>query len=102
MTLPYDTGWQVTVDGKPVKAHKYLEMMKINLNSAGKHHVDLVYDFPQLRQGLKVSLAAGVGLIILLIVQAFTVWGWRIRNRRLERVAAANAPLFDPHHFDYR
>lgn len=102
MTLPYDTDWQVTVDGKPVKAHKYLELMKINLKTAGKHRVELKYTFPELRQGLKVSLAASFGLVILLIIQAITVWGWRIRNRHLERVAKAKAPLFDAHFFDYR
>ena len=102
MTLPYDTDWQVTVDGKPVKAHKNLELMKINLKTAGTHHVELKYTFPELRQGLKVSMAASVGLVILLIIQAITVWGWRIRNRHLERVARAKAPLFDAHFFDYR
>lgn len=101
MTLPYDTGWTIKVDGKKVKQHKYLELMKFNLDTAGQHRIEMKYTFPQLRQGLKVSLMATCGLIGLLIIQAFSVWGWRIRNRRLERVAAANAPLFDPHYFDY-
>ena len=64
LTVPYTSGWQVTVDGQPV------ELFRANIGfigfkvPSGIHTVEAHYEVPGLTAGLCVS-AAGVVLLLL-------------------------------------
>lgn len=64
LTVPYTSGWQVTVDGQPV------ELFRANIGfigfkvPSGIHTVEAHYEVPGLNTGLCVS-AAGVVLLLL-------------------------------------
>lgn len=54
-SIPYDNGWNASVDGKKVKIHKVVDnLMAINLKS-GQHKVVLNYQVPGLKLGWIVS-----------------------------------------------
>ncbi|MQS75882.1 YfhO family protein [Lactobacillus halodurans] len=62
-SIPYDDGWQASVDGKKVKIHKVVEnLMAINLKP-GKHQVVLNYQVPGLKLGWIVS---GISVILFI------------------------------------
>ena len=64
LTVPYTSGWQVTVDGQPV------ELFRANVGfigfkvPSGTHTVEAHYEAPGLSTGLCVS-AAGIVLLLL-------------------------------------
>ena len=71
-SIPYDKGWSVTVDGKPVSYDKVnLGFIGLQLES-GKHHLEFTYKIPGLMLGSTVSLAS-------LIILATIFW---IRNKK--------------------
>ena len=64
-TLPYDEGWNCYVDGKKseiVKAN--IGFMGIELPE-GEHQIQMVYHMPLLKEGLIMSIA---GFILLIVV----------------------------------
>ncbi|WP_174728992.1 YfhO family protein [Mesobacillus harenae] len=55
LSIPYDPGWSVTVDGKPAAAEKVFgAFIGIQLDS-GEREVELVYTPPGLKSGITVS-----------------------------------------------
>ena len=67
-SIPYDEGWTVTVDGKPVKTFAISDgLLAFNVDS-GNHDVELVYTPKGLWIGLAIS-----GLSILVLI-ALLVW----------------------------
>ena len=53
--IPYNNGWNASIDGKKVKIHKVVDnLMAINLKS-GHHQVVLNYQVPGLKLGWIVS-----------------------------------------------
>lgn len=86
-SIPYDDGWSVAVDGKPVASGDYHRVGDALLGVAltkGEHTVELEY-FPRgLAEGLIIS-ALGVVVLLLYIVLAF-LKGKRRRRKELERI----------------
>lgn len=67
LSIPYEDGWQVYVDGKETTLLKVNDMyMGVVLNK-GTHQIRLVYHTPGLKAGLIISVIAGIGFIILII-----------------------------------
>lgn len=77
MTLPYDTGWNVQVDGSEVETYAIDNGLLAFDLTAGTHTIDLRFTPPGFWQGLAVSGAA----LVLLLVVAIT---GRRRKDRLE------------------
>lgn len=65
-TIPYDTGWIVTVDGEEVKTHKTLDALLSFDAPAGEHTVELVYRPASYVLGRGISLIS-LGIFILLL-----------------------------------
>ena len=67
-TIPYDKGWNVTVDGKPVEIYETLDaLIAFDIEEAGEHSVELRY-MPSI---YKVSFAIsviGIALFLLLCI----------------------------------
>ena len=73
-TIPYDEGWVVKVDGKPVEIQKALEgVICFDIESSGYHSVDIEYAPRIVQLGALISLASvgifGTVLLIDLLVQ---------------------------------
>ncbi|CAM2891510.1 YfhO family protein [Levilactobacillus brevis] len=70
-SIPYSSGWRLTVDGQ-AQATKRVNVGFIGARLApGNHRIVLTYHTPGLRIGLFLS---GVGLLILLVVGGSTWW----------------------------
>ena len=75
LTIPYDVGWKIEVDGVSAEAEEVNGLTKIPM-TAGEHRLSMRYTTPGLRLGLAVSTAALVGFV-----------AWRLVVRKLKRVA---------------
>lgn len=68
MPMPYDLGWTVYVDGEPVELFEHESHIMMFPISVGEHEVEMSY-FPQgLKEGIFVSLAAVLGLVLVLLL----------------------------------
>ena len=66
MSIPYDDGWKVTVNGKPVQAEMFEGcMMSVPLQD-GKNVVEMKYRIPYLGAGILFSIV-GIALFVLLL-----------------------------------
>lgn len=66
ITLPYDKGWEVTVDGAPVKTFAALGSLIGFPVTAGKHEVLMTYHLPGFKTGSLITLAALIFVAILI------------------------------------
>ncbi len=73
-SIPYDAGWEASVDGRPEKCISVLDgaFLAVPL-SEGRHEIELKYQLPGGSIGFSVSVI-GIGIVLL--------WGMRIRNNR--------------------
>lgn len=68
MPMPYDLGWTVYVDGEPVELYEHESHIMMFPISVGEHEIEMSY-FPQgLKEGIFVSLAAVLGLVLVLLL----------------------------------
>lgn len=70
-SIPYDKGWKVKVDGEPLKADDYiaLEDAYLCFNIAkGEHKVEIKYEQRGLMEGIIISVAAILMLIIAAVL----------------------------------
>ncbi len=65
MTIPYDQGWQIKVDGQPVSSSAFADALLAFDLPAGSHQIDLRYTPPGFYPGLGVTLASLAILVIL-------------------------------------
>ena len=66
ISIPYDRGWKAKIDGNPASVMKAnLGFIAVNLEK-GKHTIELNYVQPYLYQGIAVSIASLLIIIILL------------------------------------
>lgn len=64
LSIPYDKGWKVTVDGTAVElSPAYGGSMSLIEVSAGEHEIEMTYRSPGLSIGMIVSLASTIALI---------------------------------------
>lgn len=84
LSLPYDTGWQVLVNGQSVKPHRLLSgLMGVPLQP-GHNRIQLTYHVPGGKLGLGLSVIALVGF-------GFLDWCWRRKLRVSEEQRAKKA-----------
>lgn len=67
-TIPYDAGWQITVDGTPITGYETLDALLAFDLEAGEHTVELVYLPDCYVIGRAVSIAS---LLFFLLLAAF-------------------------------
>lgn len=68
LSIPYDSGWSITVDGKSEKINIVdFGMMGVFLDK-GKHSIELTYTVPYLKEG---GMASAVSLFVFIILIAF-------------------------------
>lgn len=85
-TIPYDAGWRVTVDGRPVSTYATCDALLAFDAAPGEHEVHMVY-FPSVYTvGLVISAVSAV-LFVLLLLLSFL---WR-RGKITPRGGAARA-----------
>ncbi|MDR1464781.1 MAG: YfhO family protein [Oscillospiraceae bacterium] len=88
-SIPYDEGWQVTIDGKRVPASEYVPLANKALLAVpltqGDHTVSLHYE----PQGLRLGLLVSFGTLAVLLCG----WGVLLLLRRRERQRAAFRPI---------
>ncbi len=68
LTVPFDEGWKIEVDGEEVRAEKaagYLLSCEIE---KGEHEVELSYTVPGIKLGAIISLISLLGFVILITV----------------------------------
>lgn len=64
-TIPYNSGWHVKVDGRPVVVEKVLNTFMAVPMTAGKHQVTMTFWPPLLNAGLGISFLTIIALLIL-------------------------------------
>lgn len=80
LSLPYDEGIQVTVDGKKVPVtHAFLGFCQFSL-SKGRHQIDISYTPPGLKTGLLISVLALALALAAGLVPAFSKALGRLRQ----------------------
>lgn len=68
-TIPYDTGWQIKVDGKKIRGEESLNALLSFPVKKGKHHIDLIYEAPGRKAGIGMSASAAVILLICVKIE---------------------------------
>ena len=71
--LPYEEGWSVHVDGKPVEAREALGLFLALELPAGAHHIELCFVPPGLLPG---AILSGSALLLSLL--------WALRRKRTQ------------------
>ena len=69
-SLPYDKGWQVTVDGKKVETSQSLDaLVSFRIDGDGEHNVRFVYKPLCFTLGLTVTIISTVIFVLLIIFE---------------------------------
>ena len=72
VTIPYEKGWTVTVDGKEAEYELYQKLFYVLELPQGEHEISFQYETPGFRMGMLISASAllvyTVGVIITVIV----------------------------------
>jgi uncharacterized membrane protein YfhO len=71
-TIPFDKGWQVTIDGEAVETYETLDAMMAFDATPGEHKIDMVYRPPIYKTALKLSLL-GIGAFAVICAGEY-VW----------------------------
>ena len=66
-TIPYSTGWKIWVDGQEVETYKILDSLLGFTISKGTHQIEYRYTTPLLLEGILVSIASLLLLILALV-----------------------------------
>ncbi len=67
-TIPYDEGWKITVDGKPVEIYETLDaLIAFDIAEAGEHSVELKYA-PGIYKVATIICITGIALFIMLCI----------------------------------
>ncbi|MBM7689300.1 hypothetical protein BCR24_11085 [Enterococcus ureilyticus] len=73
LAIPYDKNWQITVDGKKVKAIAVLDnFIGINLTS-GKHQIRMVYQQKNFLIGVLISISVLLGVLFYQLLKHFVL-----------------------------
>ncbi|MBP8989145.1 MAG: YfhO family protein [Clostridia bacterium] len=71
LTIPYDSGWHVTVDGNPVEIEALDDALICFPIQAGRHDIEMRYIPPWFFEGLMISIGS---LLILLMIWKLPSW----------------------------
>lgn len=67
-TIPYDEGWRVTVDGKPVEIKETLDaLVGFEIDKAGEHEIVMEYRPTVFTLGLTISIASVIIFALVII-----------------------------------
>lgn len=67
MTIPYETSWSITLDGKSVKQVKVMDGLTAVPVTPGKHNFEMKYVPKGFKEGMVVSILSLIGLIVVAI-----------------------------------
>ena len=68
ISIPYDKGWQITDNGKPVQTYKVLKGLTGIKLAPGKHSLQFTYQTPGLKMGLEITIFGMIGVLLQLII----------------------------------
>ncbi len=67
-TIPYDEGWKVTVDGKPVEIKETLDaLVGFEIDQAGEHEIVMEYRPTAFTLGLTISIVSVIAFALVII-----------------------------------
>ncbi len=92
-SIPYDTGWQITVDGEQTKADRIGNAFLSLYLEEGNHYITLKYEPPGFSLGWKISL------ISCLLFMAAIGGGFFIRLKKRRALQKLLDELESPEHF---
>lgn len=70
LTIPYDAGWQIFVDGERVEAEETLDsLIAFTIQDSGEHRITMRYNPRSFTLGLSVTLVSTVIFILLCIFE---------------------------------
>ncbi len=69
LTIPYDNGWKVLVDGEAVEVEEVLDSMMMFTVSEGTHEIELKYQPKSFTLGLAISVASIIIFFVLAIFE---------------------------------
>ena len=69
LSIPYDEGWTITIDGQPAEGEKILEAFLSVPVEAGTHEISLTYMPGGFIPGVVISGASAAVLVLLWIVK---------------------------------
>lgn len=82
LSIPFDSGWNLKVNGEKTKIHKVnIGFMGVFLKK-GFHEIDLKYSMPFQRTGMAISIAGFLIYLILLIRQGLILYRKRANARK--------------------
>lgn len=64
LTIPFDNGWKIFVDGKETSAKSAMGVFMSVEIPEGKHQITLKFEAPGLKQGILISSICGVTILI--------------------------------------
>ena len=70
MSVPYDNGWTITVNGEAVQAQKVADCLMAVPVSQGENQIELSYCSPLLKEGIVISALAWMGIIGFIVIRA--------------------------------
>ncbi|MBP3037939.1 YfhO family protein [Bacillaceae bacterium Marseille-Q3522] len=76
LSIPYDRGWQATVDGEPVQVVRLGGFIGIHLGE-GTHHIRLNYIPPGFTAGSMISICTLLGILVFLLVKKRPMRMWK-------------------------
>lgn len=79
LSIPYDKGWAINVDGKPTEAYKVFDTFLSVHMLPGLHQISLNYT----PEGLKTGVYITIGSLLLLLLTAAVTFTVRKRRRRV-------------------
>lgn len=83
LSIPYDVGWKVLVDAKPVETKLVTFGMTGVVLDKGKHAIKIYYEAPYFKTG---SMVSGISILIYALLIGFSFW----RNKQKEKVSETN------------
>ena len=66
-SIPYDDGFSIKVDNKPVDAIKLNKAFLGFKLDKGKHNIKIIYQAPLQKEGLIISIIGLIGILVLII-----------------------------------
>lgn len=87
LSMPYEKGWHVYVDGKEVPTCKVMQAMMGAKIKAGKHDIELRYSPEGFVPGLIISISALLLMILCIVLERY------FRKRRAEKAEAERLAL---------